>query len=175
MKRTALTAVLAAGLLAPAAAQAATAVGTFDAGSGHHMVVPDGTDGLRQVDGQLTFRQTAFGPITVNGRLAGLAPSTPYVAVPYKDGACIPTPGVTAFPSGSFMSNAQGVAQPRNVVVNPSAINPVGTFSVAETRSVSVRQAVISAVAVPGIPAGTPTVPNGAQPEACDRTPVVTP
>ena len=174
MKRIALAAVLA-GLLIPAAAQAASAVGSFQAGSGHHMVVPNGTDGLRQVDGQLTFRQNATGPITVNGRLSGLAPSTPYVAVPYKDGACIPTPGVTAFPSGSFLSNAQGVAQPRNVVISPTAVNPLGTFTVGETRSVSVRQAVISAIAVPGIPAGTPTVPNGAQPEACDRTPVVTP
>ena len=89
---------------------------------------------------------------------------------------CLPTPGVTAFPSGSWMTNAQGVGQPRNVVVNPAAINPVGTFSVIETRSVSIRQAVISAVAVPGIPAGTPTVPNGAQPEGCDRRPpTVTP
>jgi hypothetical protein len=52
------------------------------------------------LDGTLTFSQSGTGPIAVNGGLSGLAPSTPYVAVPYKDGICLPTPGVTAFPSG---------------------------------------------------------------------------
>ena len=61
-------------------------------------------------------------------------------------------------------------------MVNPTAINPLGTFSVSETKSVSIRQAVITAVAVPGIPVGTPTVPNAAQPKRRGhRKPVVTP
>jgi hypothetical protein len=160
-------------LATPAAARSAVAVGTFDGGSGSFLTTPDGTDGLRQLDGTLTFRQSGTGPITVNGSLSGLAPSTPYVAVPYKDGVCLPTPGITAFPYGSFFTNANGQVQVRNVTVNPAAINPVGTFSVSETRSVSVRQAVITSIALPGIPIGTPTVPNAAPPEGCDKNPEV--
>lgn len=160
-------------VLTPGAASASTAVGTFVGGSGNFLTTPNGTDALRKLNGSLKFDQRKTGPITVNGNLSGLAPSTPYVGVPYKDGVCLPTPGVTAFPSGAFFTNARGEARVRNVTVSPTAINPRGTFSVSETRSVSVRQAVITTVALPGIPVGTPTVPNGAQPEGCDRTPAV--
>lgn len=73
-----------------ATASAAQSVGTFRAGSGNFLTT-SGTDGLRQVGGALTFTQSAAGqPITVSGNLTGLAPLNLYVAVPYKDGVCIP-------------------------------------------------------------------------------------
>ncbi len=166
-------AALGASAASTASAAAARAVGTFRAGSGNFLTTT-GTDGLRQVGGTLTFTQIgANKAITVNGRLGGLAPRNLYVAVPYKDAVCAPTPGVTAFPSGTLYTDAQGKAVVANVTVNPAAINPAGSFTVSETRSVSVRQAIVTSVALPGIPVGTPTVPNGAQPEACDRSPVV--
>jgi len=37
----------------------------------------------------------------------------------------------------------------------------------------SIRQVVIPAIGIPGVPAGTPNVPNAAPPETCDRNPVV--
>lgn len=173
--REAAQAVAVAGLLmgAGAAAPATTAVAVFNGGSGNYLT-SDGTDGLRQVSGVLRFTQaTDDGPITVAGRLTGLAPRTAYVGVPYKDGVCTPLPGVTAFPSGSFTTDKRGRVTVRNVVVNPQAINPAGDFDVDNTRSVSVRQVVVNAVALPGIPVGTPTVPNAAAVEACDRSPLV--
>lgn len=148
--------------VAPANAGAITsAKGTFVSGSS--------TDRLRSVDGKVKFTQPKKnGTITVSGNLSGLEANKLYVAVPYKDGACLPTPGITAFPSGAFQTNGTGaVVIPNGVTVNPKAINPLGTFNVSQTRSISVRQVVIQAVSVPGIPAGTPTVPNIVQPEAC--------
>ncbi len=175
-KRTAAVLALAAAALAapaPATESAATADARFRPGSGSFLTTT-GTDGLRQVGGTLRFTQSGTGqPITVNGSLTGLAPRNLYVAVPYKDGVCLPTPGVTAFPSGTFYTDTAGRARVSNVKVDPAAVNPAGTFNVNETRSVSVRQAIVTSVALPGIPVGTPTVPNGAQPEACDRNPVV--
>lgn len=147
-------------------------VGVFDGGSGNYLVNPEGTDGLRQVTGFVVFRQRIDnGTIKVSGHLRGLAPRTRYVAVAYKDAICAPTPGVTAFPSGSFVTDRRGRVTIRNVTVNPAGFNPVGTFDVEETRSVSIRQALVQPISVPGIPAGTPTVPNGAAVEACDRSP----
>ncbi len=157
------------GLLAlPAVAEAAprsVAVGQF---------IPGQTDGLRPVSGSVTFTQVGNGTITVTGRLSGLEPSKGYVAVPYKDAMCLPTPGITAFPTGAFYTDSTGrVRIPAGVTVNPQAINPTGQFTVQQTKSVSVRQIVISAVNLPGIPAGTPTVPNVVRPEACDVSPDV--
>ena len=166
-------AVAAASLAVPAAASAySEANATFRAGSGNFLLT-SGTDGLRTVGGTLKVAQANAGaPIRVTGSVSGLAASTPYVAVPYKDAICLPTPGVTAFPSGSWMTNAQGSATV-NVVVNPQAIESRRRLYAIQTRSVSIRQAIVSAVTVPGIPIGTPTVPNAAPPETCDRAPVV--
>jgi len=166
-------AITAATLAAPATAAAySEANATFRGGSGNFLTT-SGTDGLRQVSGTLKVSQASAGaPITVRGNISGLAPSTPYVAVPYKDAICLPTPGVTAFPSGSWFTNAAGSASV-NVIVNPQAINPAGDFYAIQTKSVSIRQVVIPAIALPGIPAGTPNVPNAAPPETCDRNPVV--
>jgi len=159
----------------PASATNAAAIrsrGTFVGGSGSYLTTADGTDGLRQVSGQITFSQNKRGgTITVNGRLSGLEAHRLYVAVPYKDGSCIPLPGITAFPSGTFYTNRNGRAFISGVKVNPTAINPAGSFSVRDTQSASVRQAIVSSVALPGIPVGTPVVPNIVQPEACDKSP----
>lgn len=160
--------------LAPSAEAAAPvrATATFVGGSGSYLTGA-GTDGLRRVSGQVQLRQTKPGAtITARGDLTGLAPTTTYVAVPYRDGFCTPVPGVTAYPSGPFTTDRAGRAR-FATKVNPRAVNPAGRFDVRDTRSVSVRQVVISSVALPGIPVGTPTVPNVAQPEACDKTPAV--
>lgn len=165
----------------PASAAApARATGTFVAGSGNYLLVPGGTDGLSQLGGHVTFSQAGNGAtIHVHGRVTGLPANSAFVAVPYKDGACLPVVGVTAFPSGAFTTNARGVAViPAGVTVNPRAINPAGTVNVPDTHSVSVRQVVFASRPVPpvpgypnGLPAGTPTIPNGAAVEGCDRTP----
>ena len=166
------TAVVASALLVPSIASAAEATATSRPGSGNYLTT-SGTDNLRQVGGSIKFTQSGPGaPINVSGQLTGLAPNNLYVAVPYKDAVCLPTPGVTAFPSGTFLTNAQGSASV-STTVNPAAFNPAGSFTVPETRSVSVRQALVTSIALPGIPVGTPTVPNGAAVEACDRAPVV--
>ena len=61
MLAAAIAAVLVA-LAPPAAARAAVAVGTFDGGSGSFLTTPSGTDGLRRLDGRLTFRQSGRAP-----------------------------------------------------------------------------------------------------------------
>lgn len=168
--------VLAAALLATpvAAASASTSTARFRAGSGNYLTT-SGTDNLRQVSGSVTFRQTVPGaPISASGSLSGLQPNTGYVTVPYKDGACIPAAGVTAFPSAPFYTNATGQVAFSGVTVNPAAINPLGSFNVNQTRSVSVRQLIVSSVTVPGV-ISTPNIPNVGAVEACDRAPVTTP
>jgi len=126
----------------------------------------------RQLAGSVKFSQAGSGaPITVNGRISGLNPNTPYVTVAYIDNVCLPTPGVTAFPSGGFWANSSGVAAV-NTTVNPQGVNPVGQFDVIQTESVSVRQVLVSGITVPGTPIVTPNIPNAAPPEACDQAPV---
>lgn len=151
-------------LPAPAPALNQTAVAHFVAGQ---------TDGLSQVSGTETFTQVGTGTITVTGSVAGLRPTTMYVTVPYFDGGCIPAAGVTAFPSSSFTTDALGSANFTGTV-NPKAINPLGTFTVGQTHSVSIRQVLVQGVQVPGLPIGTPTIPNVGAVETCDHAPVVT-
>lgn len=183
MRRIAVLLALLVGLGALASpAGAATSVhrtATFVAGSGNYLLVPGGTDGLSQLGGHVTVTQAKAGaPIKVTGVVTGLQATTLYVAVPYKDGECIPAAGLTAFPSGAFVTNASGVARiPAGVTVNPRAINPLGVVNVAQVHSISVRQVVLSARALPplpgypnGLPKGTPTLPNVAAVEGCDRT-----
>lgn len=159
-------------LVVPAgAASASTSTARFRAGSGNYLT-SSGTDNLRQVSGSVKFSQTVPGaPISASGSLSGLQPNTGYVTVPYKDGACVPAAGVTAFPSAPFYTNATGQVTFSGVTVNPAAINPLGSFNVNQTKSVSVRQLVVSSVTIPGV-ISTPNVPNVGAVEACDRAPV---
>ncbi|WP_375424047.1 hypothetical protein [uncultured Friedmanniella sp.] len=155
----------------PAHAASSTATATFRGGSGNYLTT-SGTDANLQVSGQVTLRQAApSAAITASGSLTGLRANTTYVTVPYKDGVCLPAAGVSAFPSGSFTTDGTGSVV-FTVSVNPTAISPAGVFDVAQTKSVSVRQVVLSPVNGGGV-VGTPTVPNVAVPEACDRHPVV--
>jgi hypothetical protein len=162
-------------LTVPVTAHAAgsTADATFTARSGFYLTT-DGTDaGVKTIAGHVKFSQAAASaPITATGHLTGLRARTTYVTVPYKDAECLPLAGVTAFPSGPFTSDANGTAD-FSVTVNPTALVPVGAFDVSQTASVSVRQVVVSSLNLGGL-VGTPTVPNVAMPEACDRSPVVT-
>lgn len=174
-----LLAVLALPLAAPADAATATRRGTFVAGSGFYLAPGGGTDGLSRLGGTIAVSQASLGGvISVRGHLTGLAPRTAYVAVPYKDAYCLPVVGVTAFPSGAFTTNAAGsVTLPAGITVNPRAINPAGAVNVVDAHSISVRQVVLAAVALPplpgypvGLPKGTPTVPNAVAVQGCDRT-----
>ena len=177
-------------LASPALASSTSqATAHFRPGSGLYLAGPGQTDGLSQLSGSVTFTQsTSGGTISVSGRVGNLAPNMLYVAVPYKDGICAPVAGVTAFPSGSFTTDGTGTATiPAGVTVNPAAINPAGTINVSEVHSVSIRQVVLTPVPLPtvpgypaGVPAGTPvapaqtpTVPNVAAVQGCDRQPVV--
>jgi len=171
LRRTTGPALLVAGalLLVPGQARAATttvkATATFTAA----------TDTFKPVNntsprGKVTFRQTDFGPITATGNVTGLTPNRAYLTVPYADPVCAPLPGVTAFPSATWTTNANGAAS-FTVTVNPQAINPLATFTLDQTRSISIREAL-----VPGQTTGpvtTPSVPNPIT-EACDTAPVLT-
>ncbi len=90
----------------------------------------------------------------------------------YKDGVCLPTPGVTAFPSGGSwcqLGRRGGGQHDRQ----RAGVKPAGEFDAIQTEAVSVRQVLVSGITVPGTPIGTPNVPNAAPPEACDQAPVV--
>lgn len=143
------------------------AVAEFVGGSGVYLTT-DGTDGpTAQPTGWVTFRQKATGKrITASGRVFGLEPNKSYVVVPYKDANCLPAVGVTAFPSVAIQADRKGRIKFNNRLVNPAGINPAGSFNVAETRSVSVREVVVS---IPGVI----TIPNGAEVKACDESPMV--
>ncbi|MDA0178720.1 superoxide dismutase family protein [Solirubrobacter phytolaccae] len=119
--------------------------------------------------GTVTFRQTDNGPITATGTVTGLTANRAYLTVPYSDGVCAPLPGVTAFPSATWTTNANGAAT-FSVTVNPQAINPLAMFTLDQTHSISIREAL-----VPGQTTGpltTPSIPNPIT-EACDTDPVV--
>lgn len=120
--------------------------------------------------GTTVFSQTGpTGPITGQVSLTGLGASKAYLVVPYTDGGCAPTPGVTAFPSSRFTTDASGAAN-TSVTVNPAGVNPTGTLDLRNVRSISIRE-----VALAGPSAGPTTLPNAPTPvtEACDTAPVI--
>jgi hypothetical protein len=160
-----------AALLLPAAgaSQAATSVtrvtGTFTAAT--DTVKPVGDTNPR---GTVVFSQpTGGGPITGVVSITGLAPNKAYLVVPYTDPVCAPAPGVTAFPSSRFTTDANGNAS-ATVTVTPNVINPLATLDLRTVRSVSTRE-----VLVQGGQSGPITVPNAPWPitEACDTNPGV--
>ncbi len=142
------------------------------------------------VRGTLTVQPGTAGNTRVVGDVTGLAANSLFVAVPYSDPRCTPLPGITAFPSGTWFTDATGAAHV-DVQVNPRSINPLGSFSSDQTRSVSIRRVVAQSQPIPvgvptnlvtvsvsssltgpvTIPTSTPTVPNVAYVEACDTSP----
>lgn len=156
----------------PIVAQGATATATFTSSTDTPKLLND-----TKPRGTVTFTQDGNGPITGKGKVTGLQPNRNYLAVPYKDGVCLPTPGVTAFPSAPWVTDSKGNAT-FTTTVNPQAINPLGQFNVAQTRSISMREVLIGGQSLPvtlpwPLPSGTPNVPNPIT-EACDAHPVVT-
>ena len=144
-------------LALPSGAQAATATGVFDASTDTAKPVNDTAP-----RGSVTFDDSS-GTITGTGQVSGLLANRAYLVVPYADGVCAPTPGVTAFPSAPWTTDANGSAT-INTTVNPQMINPAGQFTVAQTRSISIRE-VAAGSQGPG-----PNVPNPIT-EACDTAP----
>jgi hypothetical protein len=129
---------------------------------------PGTTDGLFPVSGTVKFTQSVPGaPITASGTVTGLPPNTAHTTVLYKDGACLPLVGVSAFPSGAFFTDATGSAT-FSVPLQPNALNPVGSVNVNQTRSVSIRSLLVNSVVVPGV-ISTPNIPNGAAVQACAK------
>lgn len=155
-------------LAAPGVASAATvtAKATFDATTDTNKPVNNTTP-----RGTVTFKQVDNGPITATGRVTGLTPSRAYLTVPYADPVCAPLPGVTAFPSATWTTDATG-ASSFTVTVNPQAINPAASFTLDQTRSISIREALVPGQT--GGPITTPTAPNPIT-EACDTSPAVSP
>lgn len=145
-------------LVTPASAAAPTATATFDATTD---ISPQLVGGETSPAGTAKFTQV--GPkVVMNAAITGLRPFTQYVVVPYKDGACIPAAGITAFPSPFFTTDNVGSAKLVNYAINPAGINPLGALSVPEINSVSIRQVVITVLGF--------TIPDASQTEACDTT-----
>ena len=143
---------------------------------------PQVVNGETRPRGTLTFRQpvnvAGNDNFRVNGRITGLRANSDYVAVLYKDAVCAPTPGLTAFPSRVVRTDRSGVAVFRDTVLDPQGVNPAARHRARETRSVSLRDAIVLPAAVTGQNAPLPglpitAVPNGAETEACGRSPRV--
>lgn len=167
--------------LAATAALVAAPTAALAAGATQYQAVFDaGTAGpiTSSVRGTLTIQPGTGGNTRVVGDVTGLAANSLFVAVPYSDPRCTPLPGITAFPSGTWYTDATGSAHV-DVQVNPQSINPLGSFSADQTRSVSIRRVVAQSQPIPIgvptnlvlVPTSTPTVPNVAYVEACDTSP----
>jgi hypothetical protein len=142
-----------------------TATGTFTAAN--DTVKPYNDTNPR---GYVTFSQpTGGGAITGRVHETGLGPNKAYVVVPYTDGACIPDPGGTAFPSSRFVTDNNGNAD-ASVTVTPNAINPLGQLDLRNVHSISTREVLVNGI-VTG-PINGPNVPTPIT-ETCDTAPVI--